>query len=140
MENRKIKCKCDLRYALVWETINKRCEFIDIVIDEGDYVTVKVLRFSDYQKNYEYNKSYNIIAYSPVREGKEHNFTTKTFMKCSRTVVYSVYGDEYITYGGGRYLPFVSIDENGIVSINEYYDEFDMIDTINANIRENYYD
>ena len=139
MENKKIRYNGSFRWLNLNARINNRCEFIDIVIDDGDYVIVKVLRFRDYQENYEFNEHYNIIAFSPMREGKEHNFTEKTFMKCHATKVYTIYGDEYITYGGGgRYIPFVSIDENGIVSINEYFDEFDMIDTINKNIHDNY--
>ncbi len=138
MKNEKIRYNGSFRWLNTNARINNRCEFIDIVIDDGDYVVVKVLRFRDYQENYEFNEHYNIVGFSPMREGKEHNFTEKTFMKCHAIKVYSIYGDMYTTYGGGRYLPFVSIDENGIVSVNEYYDEYDMIDTINKNIHDNY--
>ena len=138
MSIKKIKYNGSFRWLNHNARINDRCEFIDIVIDEGDCVTVKVLRFRDYRENYEFNEFYNIVAFSPMRVGKEHNFTEETFMKCNAVKVYSIYGDIYITYGGGKWLPFIAIDENGIVSINEFFDEFDMIDTINKNINDNY--
>ena len=99
MKNRKIKFDGKLEW-LEWETIKKRCKYIDVLYEDPQnfsYAKIRSIRYQYFLKNIAFNENCKVIAVKEPEQGYNGGIYSDEPVRDNGSI-FDIYGNEFKVY------------------------------------------